>query len=153
VASSINAGRSFANHKAAAQYMRSISLDPRDIVVAEEALMQTYYLGHVDYWLTGPGNAADFVVRLNGRLVDEYTNAPVIYSAAMFRDLMRQPGRGAIYVVGSGENQQDGRLYLRGPEISALLQEPEFQTVFVAPDGLTRIWKIAPPPAPNPKSE
>jgi hypothetical protein len=150
VAHSINAGSRFADHKQAAEFIRSVAFGPQDIIVAEEALMQTYYLGHIDYWLTGPHNAADFVVRFNGRLVDEYTNAPVIYSAASFRQLMAQPDRGAIYVIGSGEHQEDQRLALRGPEISELLREPEFKTVFVGADGLTRIWKIA-PPAPRPE--
>jgi hypothetical protein len=48
-------------------------------------------------------------------------------------------------VIGSGEHQEDQRLALRGPEILQLLREPEFRTVYVAPDGMTTIWKIAPP--------
>ena len=143
VARSVNAGSRFADHRDAAAYMRSIALGPRDIIVAEEALMQTYYLGRVDYWLTGPRNAADFVVRLDGRLVDEYTHTPVIYSLAAFNDLIARPDRGAIYIIGSGE--QDGRDYLRGPEISSLLENPDLKTVYLAPDGATKVWKIEAP--------
>ncbi len=143
-AHSINAGSRFADHRAAARYMRSIHLGPRDVVVAEEVLMQTYYLGHVDYWLTGPDNAANFAVPVGGVLVDEYTNTPVIDTAERFRELMRRPNRGFIYVIGSGEDQADGRLFERGPAISELLHEPEFETVYLAPDGLTRVWRIAP---------
>jgi hypothetical protein len=146
-ARSINAGARFPDHKAAAQYLKSVHLGPRDIVIAEEAIMQTYYLGHVDYWLTGARNAANFVVRRGGRLVDEYTNVPVIYTAADLRELIDQPRRGAIYLVGSGESQQDGRRSIRGPELSELLQRTDLETVYLAPDGLTRVWKIDPPAA------
>jgi hypothetical protein len=140
----VNAGSSFPDHKAEAQYIRALKLGPQDIIVAEEVLMQTYYLGHVDYWLTGPRNAADYLVRVNGKLADEYTLTPLIDSAAAFQALIDKPDRGTIYVIGSGENQQDGREFLRGPELNALLKSPEFVPVFQAPDGVTKIWKIAP---------
>jgi 4-amino-4-deoxy-L-arabinose transferase-like glycosyltransferase len=145
LARSVDAGRRFPDHRAAAAYVRSVRPGPHDLVVAEESLLQTYYLGHIDYWLTGPNNAANFVVRVNGRLVDQYTGVPVIYTAADFLALEQRAGRGAIYVIGSGEDQHDGRLYLRGPGIQELLQRPEFVTVYVAPDRLTRVWKIAAP--------
>ena len=145
VARSVNSGKQFADHKSAAQYIRSLHVAPRDIVIAEEALMQTYYLGKVDYWLTGPNNASPFGRLLNGRLVDTYTATPVIYSGAALQALVDQADRGTIYIIGSGENQEDGRLYLRGPEIFELLKNPEFQTVYVAPDGLSKVWKVPPP--------
>jgi 4-amino-4-deoxy-L-arabinose transferase-like glycosyltransferase len=144
VAHSVNAGSRFPDHRAEAQYIRSLKLGPRDIVVAEEVLMQTYYLGHIDYWLSGPRNAADYVMRVNGRLADEYTLTPLIDSAAAFQALIDRPDRGTIYVIGSGENQEDGREFLRGPELNALLKSAEFVPVYQAPDGVTKIWKIAP---------
>jgi hypothetical protein len=144
VARGINSGSQFADHRAAARYVRSIHPGPRDIIVAEEPLMQTYYLGHIDYWLTGPINAGSFAVPRGGVLVDEYTNTPVIYDVESFRKLMNRPDRGVIYVVGSGEDQEDGRLFQRGAAISALLREPEFESVYVAPDGRTRVWRVVP---------
>lgn len=145
VAHSINAGKRFPDHRAAANYIRSLALGPHDIVMAEEALMQTYYLGHIDYWLTGARNASNFILPLDGRLVDEYTNTPVIDTGQALRELIDRPDRGAIYLIGSGEDQKDGRLYLRGEEISGILRSPIFKTVYVAPDGVTRVWKVDPP--------
>jgi hypothetical protein len=147
VAHSINGGSRFPDHKQAAEYIRSIKPGDHDIIIAEEVLMQTYYLGRVDYWLTGESNAASYVLARHGQLVDEYTNTPVIDTAAELRALIDRPNRGDIYVIGSGENQIDGRLFLRGPEISQVMQGPEFRTVYLAPDGLTRIWKISAPSA------
>ena len=145
LANSVNAGSRFADHRAAAKFLRSVHPGPRDIVVAEEVLMQTYYLGHIDYWLTGQRNASNFLMRHNESLVDIYTNTPVIYTALAFHALMDRQDRGVIYVIGSGEGQEDDRQYLRGFEISQLMREPEFQTVFLTPDGMTRVWKVAPP--------
>ena len=148
VVASINAGSSFADHRGAAEFMRSIVVGPRDIVLAEEVLMQTYYLGHVDYWLTGPHNSAGFLIKRHGQLVDEYTATPLIGTGAELRALVDRTDRGTIYVIGSGEGQQDGRLYMRGPEIQALLHSVNFTPVFVARDGRTQVWKVAPPAVP-----
>jgi 4-amino-4-deoxy-L-arabinose transferase-like glycosyltransferase len=144
VARSINAGGGFPDHRGEARFMRSLKLQPGDIVVAEEILMQTYYLGHVDYWLTGPRNAADYVIRVNGRLVDEYTSTPIIDSMTKMQALIDQPSRGAIYIIGSGENQQDGREATRGQEINKFLRDSALQVVYQAHDGVTKIWKIPP---------
>jgi len=63
-------------------------------------------------------------------------------------DLERvDPTRFGVY-LGSGEGQQDGRLFMRGPEIQALLHSVNFTPVFVARDGLTQVWKVAPPAVP-----
>jgi hypothetical protein len=121
--------------------MRSIALGPKDVVIAEEVLMQTYYLGHVDYWLEDAGFAAGFVVRVNGRFVDEYTHTPIIGTAGELKALLMRPDRGAIYVIGSGENFENGQRLLRGEGIDGLLRSRDFQEIFVAADGLTRIWK------------
>ena len=147
VGNAVNAGRSFPDHRGAAQYMRTVNLVPRDVVVAEEVLMQTYYLGHVDYWLYNAHVAAQYVERFNGKFVDEYTHTPVIGTGAEFRALIDQPDRGAIYVIGSGEEQPDGRLFLLGPEVFSLLKSPIFKVVYTSFDGRTQVLKADAPVA------
>lgn len=147
VGRAVNAGKSFPDHRGAADYMRSVKLGRRDVVVAEEVLMQTYYLGHVDYWLYDAHVAANFVQRFNGKFVDEYTHTPIIGTGAELRALMDKPDRGAIYVIVSGEDQEDGRLYLRGPEISALLKSPQFKVVYAGADAHTQVLKLDAPEA------
>jgi hypothetical protein len=146
VGNAIKAGRSFPDHRGAAQYMRSVKLGPRDVVVAEEVLMQTYYLGHVDYWLYNAHLAAMYVERFNGKFVDVYTHTPIIGTGAEFRALINQPDRGAIYVIGSGEDRQDG-LSMPGPEIFALLKSPIFKVVYTGADGRTQVLKSDAPAA------
>lgn len=146
VGSAINAGSSFPDHRGAAQYMRTVNLGRGDLVLAEEVLMQTYYLGHVDYWLYNAHVAAEYVERFNGKIVDEYTHTPVIGTGAEFRALIDKPDRGAIYVIGSGE-EEDGRLYFLGPEIFALLKSPIFKVVYTSPNGRTQVLKADAPAA------
>ena len=57
----------YPDHEGAARFVESLHPGPHDIVVAEDALMQTYYLGHVDYWLQDEAMAAPYLHRVDGR--------------------------------------------------------------------------------------
>jgi hypothetical protein len=137
------------DHQGAAAYIRSIHPAPRDILIAEDVLEQTYYLGHVDYWLESRDVAGGYVRMRNGRLEDFYTNVPLIGTAEELEALIARRDRGAIYVIGSGENQADGRRFMRGPGLSALLESPRFKEVWRGRDKLTTVLKVPPPDAPE----
>ena len=142
VARVVNAGYAIhPDHKGAAEYIRSLSLGPNDVLLAEDVNQQTYYLGRVDYWLISPGVAAAFDETVQGKARDIYTHTPVMDSAACLRALLDNPSRGAVYVIGSGENQEDGRLQMRGAELDALLKSSRFEVVFNGRDKQTRVWK------------
>jgi len=136
------------DHKGAAEFVTSLHPGPHDIIVAEDVLQQTYYLGHVDYWLVNKQVAAPYMHRVNGRWLDFYTNTPLIGTGVELERLVGQPGRGAIYVIGSGENQEDGRNLMRAFGISQALQSPPFRPVYLGRDGFTRVWKVDAPPSP-----
>ncbi|HJS90329.1 MAG TPA: glycosyltransferase family 39 protein [Steroidobacteraceae bacterium] len=135
----------YPDHQGAARFVESRHPGPDDIIVAEDALMQTYYLGHVNYWLQDREVAAPFLRKVDGRWVDEYTGAPLIGSGAELKRLVASRDRGAIYVIGSGENQKDGRKLMRGLGIAQVLDSSAFHLVYVGRDGLTDVWKVAPP--------
>jgi hypothetical protein len=135
----------YPDHEGAAAFVKSQHPGPHDIIVAEDALMQTYYLGHVDYWLEDRDMAAPFLRKVDGRWVDEYTGAPLIGSGAQLKRLVARPHRGAIYVIGSGEEQQDGRKLMRGLGIAQVLDSSAFHLVYVGRDHLTEVWKVDPP--------
>jgi hypothetical protein len=147
VAQVVNAGYTIhPDHKGAAEFLKSLPLAPNDIVLAEDVLEQTYYLGHVDYWLIGPEVAGDFVEDWHGKILDIYTHTPVIESGAELQTLIKRPERGAIYVIGSGENQGDDRRYMRGLSIYQVLRSGVFKRVYLGRDGLTEILKFDAPP-------
>jgi hypothetical protein len=137
------------DHKGAAQYVLSQHPGPRDILVAEDAIVQRYYLPRLDYWLMARESVVDFVTRRdNGEVRDIYTNSRIIGNGADLQTVIDKPDRGAIYIIGSGENQEDGRRQMRGPELAARLASGEFPVVYTGRDGLTRVWKIPPPATP-----
>ncbi len=146
VARVVNAGYTIhPDHEGAATFMKTLSIGPHDIVVAEDVIEQTYYLGHVDYWLLGQSVAAEFVEEVHGRLLDIYTHTPVIETGAELRQLLEQPGRGAIYVIGSGENQEDDRRYMRSNGIYEVLKSGAFKRIYLGRDGLTEVLKVDDP--------
>ncbi len=148
VAQVVNAGYTIhPDHRGAAEFMKSLRLAPNDIVVAEDVIEQTYYLGHVDYWLIGPEVDKEFVEDWHGKILDIYTHTPVIDSGADLEKLIAMPRRGAIYVIGSGENQEDDRRHMRGLEIYELLKSGAFKRIYLGRDGLTEILKVDAPPA------
>jgi hypothetical protein len=148
VAKAVDSG--YANHpdhKGAAEFVAHLHPQAHDIIIAEDVLQQTYYLGHVDYWLVNKQVAAAYMHRVQGRLLDFYTDTPLLGTGSELERLVEMPNRGAIYVIGSGENQEDGRRNMRGFGIAEELQSPPFHCVYVGRDGVTRVWKVdASPP-------
>jgi hypothetical protein len=135
------------DHKGAAEFVAHLHPGPHDIIIAEDVLQQTYYLGHVDYWLVNKQVAASYLHLVQGRLLDFYTDTPLLGTGSDLERVVEMPDRGAIYVIGSGENQEDGRRNMRGFGIAQELQSPPFHCVYVGRDGVTRVWKVdAPPP-------
>ncbi|MGH8201220.1 MAG: hypothetical protein ACREVO_12810 [Steroidobacteraceae bacterium] len=135
----------YPDHQGAARFVESLHPGPDDIIVAEDPLVQTYYLGHVDYWLEDREEAATFLRKVDGRWVDEYTDTPLIGSGAQLERLVHSRDRGAIYVIGSGENANDRKTVMRGRGIEQVLDSPAFHLVYVGRDRLTDVWKVDAP--------
>ena len=133
------------DHKGAAEFVARLHPGPRDIIIAEDVLQQTYYLGHVDYWLVNKQVAAPFMHEVKGRWLDFYTDTPLIGTGSELEQLVDEPNRGAIYVIGSGENQSDGRSLMRAFGIAEELHSPAFRQVYRGRDGVTEVWKVDPP--------
>ena len=134
----------YPDHEGAAHFLQSLHPGPRDIVVAEDALMQTYYLGHVDYWLQDKAMAAPYLHKVDGRWADIYTDTPLIGSGRQLERLVARRNRGAIYIVGSGEIQPHAGL-MEGKGIERLLDSPAFHRIYVGRDHLTDVWKVDAP--------
>ncbi|MFC4308908.1 glycosyltransferase family 39 protein [Steroidobacter flavus] len=147
VVANVNSGyESHPDHKGAAEFMKSQNIVASDVILAEDVLQQTYYLGHVDYWLMSRNHARRYVELKNGRIVDFYTGSGVISSAAMLEDLLRNERGHRIFVIGSGENQSDKRKGMRG-DMDPVLHSKQFEVVYEGRDGLTQVWRAtgAPP--------
>lgn len=135
----------YPDHKGAAEFVASRHPAPDDVIIAEDDLMQTYYLGHVDYWLQDRETAAPFLVRHDDRWVDVYTDTPLIGSGEQLEQLVARRDRGAIYVIGSGENADGRSTLMRGLGIEQVLDSPAFHLIYVGRDRLTDVWKVDAP--------
>ena len=146
VAHVVNAGYTIhPDHKGAAEYIKVLQLSPNDLLVAEDVLQQTYYLGRVDYWLVGQDTADEYSEKVNGELRDIYTHTRIIGTGSALNALLGRSDRGAIYVIGSGEQQEDGRRTARSFGIFEALHSDAFTVVYSGRDRLTQIWKVAEP--------
>jgi hypothetical protein len=155
VAATVNSGyESHPDHKGAAEFMKTQNIVDSDVIIAEDVLQQTYYLGKVDYWLMSRHHARRYVELVDGEIRDFYTRSGVISSAKMLQDLLRERRGNRIFVIGSGENQSDKRKGMRG-DMDEVLNSPQFEVIYEGRDGLTKVWRAtgvppsqteAPPP-------
>ena len=131
----------YPDHEGAARFIKGLELDPSAVLIAEDVLQQTYYLGQVDYWLREIDNAHGYAVVQDGRLVDQYTATPVLGTGeALLRVLEQNPDRD-VYIIGTGENFTDGRQIFRGRGIAEVLESDRLEVVYEGRDGKTRVWR------------
>jgi len=135
----------YPDHIGAAAFVASLHPGPGDLIIAEDTLMQTYYLGRVDYWLMNRKVAAPYMHEVDGKWVDVYTDTPLIGTGRQLRRLVETRDRGAIYVIGDGARDQGGPERMLGLGIAQELASPPFRLIHVGRDGLTDVWKVDPP--------
>jgi 4-amino-4-deoxy-L-arabinose transferase-like glycosyltransferase len=142
VADVVDAGyRIHPDHKGAAEFMRSLPITEDDVVLAEDVLQQTYYLGAVDYWLIGPQVARRYIKSTDNGVVDFYTGTPVIVTSAMLDKVLRENAGKRIFVIGSGESQRNQRRSVRGDDLHAAIESDRFEPIYLGRDGLTRVLR------------
>lgn len=130
----------FPDHKGAAEYLKKIKLKENDIVIAEDVLQQTYYLGKVDFWLRKIDRAKFYVKKEGGALYDLYTNTPLIGTAEDLAGLISNYDKGAIYIIGSGETA--GNSTYIDEEMLRVINQRQPEIVFRGRDGKTYIKYI-----------
>lgn len=137
----VNSGyESHPDHKGAAEFMRAQNIVEGDVIIAEDVLQQTYYLGKVDYWLMSRQHARRYVELVDGEIRDFYTHARVISDAKMLQQVLQRERGQRIFVIGSGENQSDHRKGMRG-DMDTVLRSQQFQVIYEGRDGLTQVWR------------
>ena len=133
----------YPDHKGAAEYIKGLNLNPEAILIAEDVLQQTYYLGSVDYFLREIGNSGKYAVVRDGELVDQYTAARVIGTGSELEELLTRSRGKELYIIGSGENFVGKRRSFRGEGIREVLESDKLRIVYTGRDGKTRVWKLS----------
>lgn len=132
----------YPDHKGAAEYIQSLDLAEDAVLIAEDVLQQTYYLGEVDYWLREIDNAHKYTILREGRQVDLYTATPLLGSGSEFEAVLDRSVGLDVYVIGSGENFVDGERIFRGQGIAQVLGSDRLEVVSVGRDNKTKIWRL-----------
>jgi hypothetical protein len=131
----------YPDHKGAAEFIKSLDLEPDTVLIAEDVIQQTYYLKEVDYSLRPIDDAVYFSVLRDGQVVDQYTGVPVLGTGAELEAVLNANVTRDVYIIGSGENFVKGRRLLRGQGIEAVLESSRLTVVFDGRDGKTKVWK------------
>jgi hypothetical protein len=135
VVASSNDYRSHPDHKGAAQFVKSQSLQAADIVIAEDSINQTWYLGKVDFRLR---HSTGHAVLHNGRAYGMYEGAPYVTNGAELERLFDSNPLVDIYIISSGEPYMMQRL----GGIDEVLSSDRVEVVYEGRDGRTRVWKV-----------
>lgn len=128
-----------ADHRGAARFLQALPLREDDIIIAEEALMQKYYLGRVDYWLVSRQVGAQFVVVRDGQYVDQYTHSRLVDSVEALQRVIDGANGRRVFIIGSA--QGGDRSYNRGAELDALLEGGHLPVIHEGANG-SRIWAV-----------
>ena len=131
----------YPDHKGAAEYIMSLDAREHAILIAEDVLQQTYYLGRVDYSLRPIDDAASFSVLQDGQVVDQYTGVPVIGTGEELAALLASHTGEDVYIIGSGENFVEGTRLLRRHGIADVLESADLNIVYEGRDRKTKVWK------------
>lgn len=128
------------DHRAQSKFMKNLKLDGDEIVIAEDVLQQTYYLGGVDYWLLGQDLSAQFVRVKDGKYVDIYTSTPTILNGMAANELFGSKTRPDIYLIGNPENSYGNRAdHLTNGLFAAVNQWPH-HLVYSSENDSAKIW-------------
>ena len=138
----INSCEVLPDHRGQASFIQGLGVSEQKIVVAEDVLQQTYYLGAVDYWLLKAEHANQFVRNNKGTLLDIYTGTPTLTNADSLRDLLQSTPRPAIYVVMNPEAQaKDGLSHHLDSDMNEVLSMQNRELVYSGKQGREKIWR------------
>lgn len=128
------------DHKGAAEFLMSLPITDDDVIIAEDVLQQTYYLGKVDYWLRNFDNARGYAVVKNGVNVDQYTSVPIIGDGNELVEILDNNLAKRVFIIGSGEISPVRDEWARGRDIGTVLQSARLKVIYEGRDGISKVW-------------
>jgi hypothetical protein len=130
------------DHAGAAEFIRQLSPGQPDIVIAEDPIVQTYYLGQVNYRLQSTAGARWHSLLKDGVLYDQYTGVPVIGSGQELEALLARNTDRNVYVISSAQVSDSLMRRNRGNGIAEALDSDLLEIIYVGRDRATTIWKL-----------
>jgi hypothetical protein len=137
--------RDHPDHKGAAEFIQNLPSGVADVLIAEDSISQTYYLGKVDYRLQSIEGAKNHAVLTNGVLYDQYTNAPVIGSGRQLEEVLDRASGADVYVISNAQVSKSTQRRNRGNGIAEMLESDRLEVAYVGRDRETIVWKLRQP--------
>jgi hypothetical protein len=140
VVAASNDYRSHPDHKGVAKFIKSLNPGPDDILIAEDSVAQTFYLGKVDYRLLNWEVARTQSILVDGVLRGRYTGTPIMGTGEELLALLdRTDIKGEIYIIGSGTTTPGSRR--RGNGIEEVLESDKLELIYTGRDGIAHVWR------------
>jgi len=133
----------YPDHKGAAEFLKQLPLSQNDILIAEDSMQQTYYLGRVDYRLRSYEVYQNSLV-VDGQVIEQYTGSPVLGTGEDLDRVLGSEIEGQVYIIGSGENFRDGQriAHYRSNGIDKVLESGRLEVIYTGRDKKTKIWRL-----------
>jgi 4-amino-4-deoxy-L-arabinose transferase-like glycosyltransferase len=141
------------DHKGAAKFIQSLKPDDEDVIVAEDSIVQAYYLRSVDYRLQSVAMARAHSFVRAGVLFDQYTGARIIGSGEELLAVFDEAGSRDVYVVSSSQSAAGLEHRNRANGIADVLSSNRLELLYVGRDRETKVWKLIEPPGQASASE
>jgi hypothetical protein len=129
------------DHKGAAEFIESLSPSDSDVIVAEDSIVQAYYLGRVDYRLQSVAMARAHSFLKEGRLFDQYTGARIIGSGDELLAVLDDAGARDVYVVSSSQTPPGLEQRNRASGIAEAFSSDRLELIYVGRDRETKVWR------------
>lgn len=129
----------YPDHQAAGRFVRE-RLTPLDIVVAEDALQQYWYVGRVDYWLRNPLSHREYLYGNSSRELRDIYVSSIVASPEVLTTLQNMKDT-RIWVITSGETHGKHDYYLSADQNDWLEKlEATSTPVFIGRDAITKVY-------------
>jgi hypothetical protein len=133
------------DHKGAAEYIKSVDPELRSVIIAEDVILQQYYLGRADYWLREYSDVISYARLQDGRMHDVYTWSEILSTGAELEAVLDSASDRDVFIIGSGDNFRNGVARFRGYGIAEVLESDRLEVVYHGRDGKTLVWKLRRP--------
>ncbi|MDJ0757876.1 MAG: glycosyltransferase family 39 protein [Woeseiaceae bacterium] len=130
----------YPDHKNPGLFVKQMMRD-EDVVIAEDALQQAWYVGDVDYWFRSPRIEARFhyIDPNDGRQKDIYVSSEIL-SAGDIEAVLNAAG-GRVFYITSGELVGKEQWYLDEDQSDWLTKLRELRTpLMIGQDGQTAVY-------------
>lgn len=128
------------DHAAPARFVREHA-SAEDVIIAVDVIEQAWYIGRVDYFLRGEGDAASFLYADDGILREIYAGARLLRSREELDRLVADAGSRRVWLTTSGEIEPDDEIAFNEDQRALLVGlEASGEEVFTGRDGITKVF-------------